>query len=60
MVWSGDASKNTNFGYSEGAITINMNENEKKEKEQVKQQPIWMSQSTVEGVPMDIADMVRE
>ena len=58
MVWSGDASKNTTFGYTDANITISLNEEEKK-KEPAKQQPVWMSHSTVDGVPMEASDMVR-
>lgn len=52
--WSGDATKyKPLFGYSDTSISVSMDEEQKKDKEAPKQQPIWMKESTVDGVPME-------
>ena len=38
------------FGYTESSVTISVNQDEKIEKEAPKAQPVWMTQSTVDGV----------
>ena len=40
-------------------MTISMNQDEKIEKEAPKAQPVWMTQSTVEGVNTHDYDIVR-
>ena len=57
--WSGDATRKQTFGYTESSVTISMNQDEKIEKEAPKAQPVWMTQSTVEGVNTHDYDMVR-
>ena len=49
-VWSGDATRNKTWGYTDTSVTISVNQEEKVEKEAPKDQPIWMTQSTVDGV----------
>lgn len=51
--WSGDATKFKTFGYTESSITVSMNEEQKQVREAPKQQPIWMSKSTVDGIPLE-------
>ncbi|XP_062584102.1 general transcription factor IIE subunit 1-like [Saccostrea cucullata] len=50
-VWSGDKNRSTNYNLgSDATVTISMGgEGETKKSEAVKEVPIWMSQSTVEG-----------
>ncbi|WAR07729.1 T2EA-like protein [Mya arenaria] len=57
--WSGDATRyKTAFNYTEGSINVTMNEEQRQVKEATKEQPIWMTQSTVDGVPLDTANEV--
>lgn len=49
-VWSGDATRNKTWGYTDTSVTISVNQEEKVEKEAPKDQPVWMTQSTVDGV----------
>ncbi|KAL8562473.1 hypothetical protein ACOMHN_008617 [Nucella lapillus] len=52
MVWSGSASRNTEFGYSESSVTITVGEDTGSMLPEKKEVPIWMQKSTVEGVPI--------
>ncbi|XP_062573233.1 general transcription factor IIE subunit 1-like [Saccostrea cucullata] len=54
-VWSGDKNRSTNYNLgSDATVTISMGgEGETKKSEVVKEVPIWMSQSTVEGEQED-------
>ncbi|KAI8773078.1 general transcription factor IIE subunit 1 [Biomphalaria glabrata] len=47
-VWSGDSTRNIEFGYSENRVTITM-DNENSTKVEKKDQPIWMTKSTIDG-----------
>ncbi|XP_050394631.1 general transcription factor IIE subunit 1 [Patella vulgata] len=51
--WSGESTRNIGFNYSESSVTINMRENDftspTKDK---KERPVWMTTSTVDGIPM--------
>ena len=47
--WSGDASRNVGFGFSENRVTIVMDD-ENSGKVEKKEQPLWMTKSTVDGV----------
>ncbi|KAK7477625.1 hypothetical protein BaRGS_00031103 [Batillaria attramentaria] len=51
MVWSGTASRDVGFGYTESSVTITVGEDEAAGPEK-KEVPIWMQKSTVEGVPI--------
>ena len=55
--WSGDATRKQVYGYTESSVTITVGQNEKIEKEAPKEQPVWMTQSTVDGVK-NLDDMV--
>ncbi|RUS71059.1 hypothetical protein EGW08_021183 [Elysia chlorotica] len=46
--WSGDASRNVGFGFSENRVTIVMDE-ENSGKVEKKEQPLWMTKSTIDG-----------
>lgn len=46
--WSGDASRNVGFGFSENRVTITMDD-ENSGKVEKKDQPVWMTKSTVDG-----------
>ncbi|XP_005097103.1 general transcription factor IIE subunit 1 [Aplysia californica] len=56
--WSGDATRNVGFGFSENRVTITMDD-ENAGKVEKKAQPVWMTQSTIEGVaaPLETAAM---
>ncbi|XP_064628949.1 general transcription factor IIE subunit 1-like [Lineus longissimus] len=64
-VWSGDIRKNIGFGASENAVTVRMDDDEDsvaKESKPLKEQPIWMKESTVEGAisePLKTAPQVK-
>ena len=47
--WSGEASRNFGFGADDASVTIDFGEN-KKEKDVPKDVPVWITQSTVDGV----------
>lgn len=47
-VWSGEATRNVDFGYSENRVTITMDDDNPGRVEK-KDQPIWMTKSTVDG-----------
>ena len=58
--WSGDATKyKTSFNYTEGSISVSLNEDQRQTKEAPKQQPVWMTTSTVEGAPVEADTEVR-
>ncbi|GFO08539.1 general transcription factor iie subunit 1-like [Plakobranchus ocellatus] len=46
--WSGDASRKVDFGYSKNRVTITMDD-DKASKVEKKDQPLWMTKSTVDG-----------
>ena len=52
MIWSGSASRDIGFGYSESSVTITMGEDGGAVSPEKKEVPIWMQKSTVEGVPL--------
>ena len=54
-VWSGDATRNMGFGFTETNVTINMGQQAAAslENRPVKERPIWMTESTVEGGKQD-------
>ncbi|GFR61950.1 general transcription factor IIE subunit 1-like [Elysia marginata] len=47
-LWSGDASRNNQFGFSENRVTITMDDDPSGKVEK-KDQPVWMTKSTVDG-----------
>uniref|UniRef100_A0A0B6ZR75 General transcription factor IIE subunit 1 n=1 Tax=Arion vulgaris TaxID=1028688 RepID=A0A0B6ZR75_9EUPU len=47
-VWSGDATRKVGFGFSENRVTITMDD-ENAGKVEKRDQPIWMTKSTVDG-----------
>lgn len=48
-VWSGEATRNINFGYEENTVTVTIDdESNTKETKPVKEQPVWMRESTVD------------
>ncbi|XP_059162243.1 general transcription factor IIE subunit 1-like [Physella acuta] len=47
-VWSGDATRNVDFGYTENRVTITMDD-ENAGKVEKKDQPVWMTKSTIDG-----------
>lgn len=53
--WSGDATKDKMFGYTDTSVSVKLNEEKKADREAPKQQPVWMTQSTVDGVPVESA-----
>ena len=48
--WSGEASRNRGYGFTENEVTINIGDNEAVETSQapVKERPVWLTESTVE------------
>jgi len=46
--WSGEATKNIGFGFSENRVTITMDD-EGSDKVEKKAQPVWMTTSTIDG-----------
>ncbi|KAK3593203.1 hypothetical protein CHS0354_002730 [Potamilus streckersoni] len=57
--WSGDQSKRTSYGYSESTVKISLNEKNNEQDVAKKERPVWMVQSTVDGVTsMENKDMV--
>lgn len=55
--WSGEATRNTGFGFSENRVTISMEEDGGKIEK--KAQPVWMTQSTVDGTNATGAETSR-
>lgn len=51
-IWSGDASRNIEFGYTDTSVTITVDDDVDKMAVEKKEVPIWMQKSTVDGVPM--------
>lgn len=49
--WSGDATRDRDFGMSESTVTITVDE--EKKKEAVRERPVWMTESTVDGASND-------
>ncbi|GAB1604770.1 general transcription factor IIE subunit 1-like [Argonauta hians] len=48
-VWSGEATKNINFGYEENTVTITVSdETTQRDSKPMKEQPVWMKESTIE------------
>ncbi|CAL1539702.1 unnamed protein product [Lymnaea stagnalis] len=47
-VWSGDATRNVDFGYIENRVTITMDDDHPGKVEK-KDQPVWMTKSTIDG-----------
>ncbi|CAG5128331.1 unnamed protein product [Candidula unifasciata] len=47
-VWSGDSTRNVGFGYSENRVTITVGD-ENGGKVEKRAQPVWMTQSTIDG-----------
>ena len=54
--WSGDATRNVEFGMSESTVTITVDE--EKKKETAREQPVWMKESTIEGASNDTINFV--
>lgn len=52
MVWSGAASRDVGFGYTESSVTITVGEDAGATGPKKKEVPIWMQKSTVDGVPL--------
>ncbi|ESO89184.1 hypothetical protein LOTGIDRAFT_106483 [Lottia gigantea] len=51
--WSGESTRNIGFNYSESSVTINMGEdNLTSPNKDKKERPVWMTASTVDGIPM--------
>jgi len=44
----------------ESSVTVSVNDEHKSVKEAPKQQPIWMSKSTVDGIPLEESNEVRD
>jgi len=55
--WSGEATRNIGFGFSENRVTISMDEEGGKVEKRA--QPIWMTQSTVDGSLSNGVDLSR-
>lgn len=53
--WSGDATRDVKFGMSESTVTITVDE--EKKKEAVRERPVWMVESTIEGASNDAMDL---
>ena len=49
-VWSGEKNRGGGFGGGEQDITIDFGDKANKEKDVLKDVPVWITQSTVEGV----------
>ncbi|KAH9505572.1 General transcription factor IIE subunit 1 [Bulinus truncatus] len=47
-IWSGDSTRNREFGFSENRVTITM-DSDSSNKVEKKDQPIWMTKSTIDG-----------
>lgn len=59
-VWSGEATRNINFGYEENTVTVTIDdESNTKETKPVKEQPVWMRESTVDKKSNSGFDKVR-
>lgn len=60
MVWSGDATRGIDYGFTESTVTISMGDEAEKNKDAntVKERPVWMVESTIDGVPMETNDQL--
>ncbi|KAL3884118.1 hypothetical protein ACJMK2_030340 [Sinanodonta woodiana] len=61
--WSGDQTKGTSYGYSESTVKISLNEKNTEQDVAKKERPVWMVQSTVDGVSSienkDMVDLIE-